>query len=68
MIEVYEDTAGEWRWRYRAKNGKITCDGGEGYSSKSNAVRAVRRQGWSRRVGRTNHVWPTVQNGDYRRG
>ena len=44
-IEVYQDKLGEWRWRHRAKNGKITCDGSEGYVSEYNARRAVRRTG-----------------------
>ena len=41
-FEVYEDRAGEWRWRLRHWNGNIIADGGEGYASKSNAKRAVR--------------------------
>lgn len=32
-----------WYWRYRERNGRITAIGGEAYSTKSNARRAVRR-------------------------
>ena len=41
-FEVYEDRAGEWRWRLVHWNGNIVADGGEGYASKHNAKRAVR--------------------------
>jgi len=41
-FEVYEDQAGEWRWRMVAGNGRVVADSGEGYSSKSGARRAVR--------------------------
>ena len=40
-FEVYEDSAGEWRWRMVASNGRIVADGGEGYSSRSAVRRAV---------------------------
>jgi uncharacterized protein YegP (UPF0339 family) len=39
--EVYEDEAGEWRWRKVAGNDLITADSAEGYVSQSNAERAV---------------------------
>jgi len=42
-FEVYEDEAGEYRWRLRHENGNVVGDGGEGYASKHNATRAVRR-------------------------
>lgn len=41
-FEVYEDRAGEWRWRLVHWNGNVVADSGEGYASKSNARRAVR--------------------------
>lgn len=34
-FEVYEDNAGEYRWRLRHRNGTIVADGGEGYSSRT---------------------------------
>lgn len=42
-FEVYEDTAGEWRWRLRYSNGEIGADSGEGYGSRSAARDAVQR-------------------------
>nr|WP_254525465.1 amphi-Trp domain-containing protein [Natrinema caseinilyticum] len=41
-FEVYEDSAGEWRWRLVHWNGNIVADSGEGYVSRSNAERAAR--------------------------
>jgi amphi-Trp domain-containing protein len=40
-FELYEDSAGEWRWRLRHVNGNIIADGGEGYSKKANAVNGI---------------------------
>ncbi|MCD2199462.1 DUF1508 domain-containing protein [Halobacterium sp. KA-4] len=40
-FEVYEDAGGEWRWRLRHRNGNIIADGGEGYSSRTNAHDAI---------------------------
>jgi len=40
-FEVYEDAAGEYRWRLVHRNGRILGDSGEGYISRSNARRAV---------------------------
>lgn len=40
-IEIYEDQASEWRWRLRATNGRILCDGSEGYSSKPGVRRSI---------------------------
>jgi uncharacterized protein YegP (UPF0339 family) len=42
-FEVYEDNAGEYRWRLVHQNGNIIADGGEGYASKRNAQEAVER-------------------------
>ncbi len=36
-FELYEDQAGEWRWRLRHRNGNIMADSGEGYASRSGA-------------------------------
>jgi len=33
-FEVYEDRAGEHRWRLRHRNGNVIADSGEGYSSR----------------------------------
>nr|WP_158601113.1 HVO_2922 family protein [Haloplanus aerogenes] len=40
-FEVYEDTAGEYRWRLRHRNGNILADGREGYSDRSGAWRGI---------------------------
>jgi uncharacterized protein YegP (UPF0339 family) len=40
---IYQDNKGKWRWRLLARNKKIVADGAEGYSSKANVVRAVKR-------------------------
>ncbi|WP_353633836.1 HVO_2922 family protein [Halobacterium sp. NMX12-1] len=42
-FEIYRDVAGEWRWRLVHKNGNILADGGEGYSRRRDARRAVDR-------------------------
>jgi hypothetical protein len=36
-FELYEDAAGEYRWRLRHDNGNIIADGAEGYTAKSGA-------------------------------
>ena len=40
-FEAYKDARGEWRWRMRARNGRIVADGAEGYASKRNVLRAI---------------------------
>ena len=40
-FELYEDRAGEFRWRLRHQNGNIIADSGEGYSSKASAVNGI---------------------------
>ncbi|SFS11487.1 Uncharacterized conserved protein YegP, UPF0339 family [Halomicrobium zhouii] len=42
-FDLYEDHAGETRWRLVAGNGETVADSGEGYASKSNAEDAVER-------------------------
>ena len=42
-FEVYEDNAGEYRWRLTADNGEVVADSGEGYSDRSGATEAVER-------------------------
>ncbi|WP_227356801.1 HVO_2922 family protein [Haladaptatus salinisoli] len=41
-FELYQDTAGEWRWRLVVSNGNIIADSGEGYKSKQGAKRGIR--------------------------
>jgi len=33
-FEVYEDRAGQWRWRLVHDNGNIIADSGEGYATR----------------------------------
>ena len=40
-IEVYKDKKGEWRWRVRARNGRVLADSGEGYKRKRQCVHAI---------------------------
>jgi hypothetical protein len=45
-FEVYKDGKGEYRWRLRTGNGQVFATGGEGYSTKANAlggIKAVQR-------------------------
>jgi uncharacterized protein YegP (UPF0339 family) len=42
-FEIYEDSAGEHRWRLVSSNDEIVADSGEGYSSRSEAANAVER-------------------------
>lgn len=41
-FQVYEDAAGEWRWRLLHDNGNILGDGGQGYASKERALSGLR--------------------------
>ena len=42
-FELYEDSAGEYRWRLVHDNGNVVADSGEGYASRSNAREAIER-------------------------
>lgn len=45
-FEIYKDKRNEFRWRFTSgnkKNKKIIADSGEGYASKGNCTRAVKR-------------------------
>jgi len=42
-FEIYRDGADEWRWRLVHRNGNVLADGGEGYSRRRDARRAVDR-------------------------
>lgn len=39
-LDVYEDSAGEWRWRVVAGNGRVIAASGESFASAWNAKRA----------------------------
>jgi len=40
-FELYEDSAGQYRWRLRHANGNIIADSGEGYASKQKAKQGI---------------------------
>lgn len=42
-VEVYEDTAGEYRWSLLAANNAIVADSAEGYTTRHGAKRAAQR-------------------------
>ena len=54
-VELYEDSAGEYRYRVRHDNGNVIGDGGEGYASRSNARRAIDRM--QAYVGPADYLW-----------
>jgi uncharacterized protein YegP (UPF0339 family) len=47
-LDVYQDAAGEFRWRKVAERGnlpdEIVSEGGEGYTTRSDAVEAATRE------------------------
>jgi uncharacterized protein YegP (UPF0339 family) len=43
--EVYEDKAGEWRWRRKAPNGRIVGAATEGYTAKADCEANATRNG-----------------------
>jgi uncharacterized protein YegP (UPF0339 family) len=40
-FEVYEDEAGQYRWRLEHDNGNVIADSGEGYASRQKAKQGV---------------------------
>lgn len=47
-FEIFQDAAGEWRWRLRHQNGNILADSGEAYGSRAaveTAIESVKRDG-----------------------
>jgi uncharacterized protein YegP (UPF0339 family) len=44
MVEFYQDEAGEYRWRVKARNGEVVATG-EGHSREADAIRAFVRVG-----------------------
>ena len=41
-FDKYQDSAGDWRWRLLAKNGRIVADSAEGYGTRRDLSRAIR--------------------------
>ena len=44
--EFYKDSAGKWRWRRIAGNGRIVGASSEGYVNKSDCIENARRNGY----------------------
>lgn len=40
-FEIYTDRKGEFRWRLKARNGKVVGDSGEGYKREAACMRAA---------------------------
>ena len=40
-FQVYEDAAGEWRWRLVAGNDEVIADSGEGYRDKRDCLHGI---------------------------
>jgi len=41
-FEMYRDTSQQWRWRFRANNGKIVADSAEGYVNKTDCEHGIK--------------------------
>ena len=56
-FHIYQDKRGEWRWRLKARNGRIVADSGEGYVRKGGALRAAETvQEWIRHSGKATPI------------
>lgn len=42
-FEIYQDKARDFRWRVKARNGKIIGDSAEGYDHKSGCEKSIER-------------------------
>lgn len=40
-FEIYKDSAGEYRWKLKARNGKILAVSSEGYKKKQTMLRII---------------------------
>ena len=40
-FEIYQDTTGDFRWRFQSNNGKILAISGEGYINRANCEHAI---------------------------
>ena len=62
-FEVYPDKAGRFRWRYVCYNGNIMADSaqGNGYATKGNCKRSVRKFLESIEKMRGTWRWPVIR-------
>jgi Uncharacterized conserved protein len=44
--DFYQDSAGEWRWRRTAPNGRIVGASSEGYKNRADCVANAQRNGY----------------------
>lgn len=66
-IEIFMGFDEQWYWRARnTRNARIVATGAEGYVSKSNAKRAVRRLGVALTFKIIEVINPPTRPGDYR--
>jgi len=42
-FQVYQDAEGKWRWRAVANNNRIVADSGQGYTTRGDTFKAIRR-------------------------
>lgn len=40
-FEIYRDKADKYRWRFRAGNGQIIAEGGQGYANRSDCENGI---------------------------
>lgn len=71
-VEVYRDTAGKWRWRFRASNGRILADSAEGYTTRSKAIRGagivcsfLPYEAQGHYFARSRQIWALISRGMY---
>ena len=43
---IYQDKAKKWRWRLKARNGRIVADSGQGYSRKESMLKTIYSIRW----------------------
>ncbi len=44
--EIYQDNAGEWRWRRTASNGRIVGASTQGYKNRADCIANAQRNGY----------------------
>ena len=40
-FEIYQDTVGDFRWRFQSNSGKVLAVSGEGYNNRANCEHAI---------------------------
>ncbi|MEP7342916.1 MAG: DUF1508 domain-containing protein [Acidobacteriota bacterium] len=40
-FEIYQDTVGDFRWRFQSNSGKVLAISGEGYNNRANCEHAI---------------------------